>query len=89
MVRLVIARDDTEFPSVPSTPFIDTPSAGNFTWPSGSTGVFDQGTPMRIAWESPYTQINLYLIWNQTVNEGIGAERQRQIGSKDISRPLR
>jgi hypothetical protein len=87
MVRLVSAQDVT-FPDVPSTPFIDTPSAGNFTWPSGSTGIFDQGTPMRIAWESPYTQINLYLIWNQTVNEGIGAERQKQIGSKDISPAL-
>jgi hypothetical protein len=81
--RLVVAQNDVEFPDLPTTPFIDTPAAGNFTWPSGSTDVFDQGTPMRITWESPYTQINLYLIWNQTVNEGIGS--QRQLGSEDIS----
>jgi hypothetical protein len=83
MIRLASAQDDPEFPSLPTTPFIDRPSAGNFTWPSGSTGIFDQGTPMSITWESPYTQVNLYLIWNQTVGEGIGS--QRQIGSRDIS----
>ena len=35
---------------------------------------------MGITWETPFTLVNLYLIWNQTVGEAIG--HQKQIGSR-------
>ncbi|KAK4554473.1 hypothetical protein LTR86_008327 [Recurvomyces mirabilis] len=58
-------------PALPTGNFINNTQNGEFTWPSGATGIFNQGSPMGIRWESPYNLVNIYYIWNQTVNKAV------------------
>ena len=68
--------------ALPSTPWISS-SEGNFTWPAGaSTGSFTEGSSMTIAWDATYGSINLYVLWDQTLNAATNTADQRQLESK-------
>ncbi|KAI6915053.1 hypothetical protein KC318_g127 [Hortaea werneckii] len=71
LASLYLAQHHVSAQRLSSDPFINNSWNGEFTWPAGSTGSFDQGSPMGIAWQSPYQLVNIYLIWNQTVGKPI------------------
>ncbi|KAI6838158.1 hypothetical protein KC340_g4184 [Hortaea werneckii] len=71
LASLYLASYHVSAQMLSSDPFINNSWNGEFTWPAGSTGSFDQGSPMGIAWQSPYQLVNIYLIWNQTVGKPI------------------
>jgi hypothetical protein len=79
-IPLVVAQDastTTEL-SVEPTPYM--PWNGNFTTPSGGTASYDQGSAMVLAWDSPYSEVNLYAIWRGNRSVPL-SERQCQIAS--------
>ena len=51
-------------------------SEGKFKWPSGTTAVFDEGSSMTVTWGTDFDSINLYVVYNQTVGEGIQFQTQ-------------
>ncbi|GAB1731870.1 hypothetical protein NU195Hw_Modified_346t1 [Hortaea werneckii] len=71
LASLYLAQCHVSAQRLSPDPFINNSWNGEFTWPAGSTGSFDQGSPMGIAWQSPYQLVNIYLIWNQTVGKPI------------------
>lgn len=87
LASLYLAQHHVSAQRLSSDPFINNSWNGEFTWPAGSTGSFDQGSPMGIAWQSPYQLVNIYLIWNQTVGKPI--VNQCQVASKCSSRVWR
>ncbi|KAG8627167.1 hypothetical protein KVT40_004650 [Elsinoe batatas] len=56
-------------------------SGGNFSFPAGSTQIFDQGTPMTIRWTTSFSAVNLYVVYNASSNPPqLGIQRQLATG---------
>ena len=67
-------QDLSPYPSYYST-------GGEFTWPSGDTDIFTEGSIMTIAWDTSYSSVNLYDVYlhNISVDAVIDGKAQSQV----------
>lgn len=50
------------------TPVTGDVPTGNFTYPAGPVQIYTLGTPMTVAWETTYAAVNLYVLFNGSVD---------------------
>jgi hypothetical protein len=50
---------------------------GTFGFPSGETQIFDEGTDMTIRWSTDFVAVNLYVVYNASVDPpSMGIQKQ-------------